>query len=238
VSNTPKILVLDIETKPATVLVFRLRDITVGLDQVLDPGGISCVGAKWLGEKETFFYSEWEHGHEAMLRALHTMLTECDAVISFNGNKFDLPKLRGEFALYKFDPLPQITSIDVWRAVTTLGLLSTKLAFVGPFFGIGKKIEHEGFGLWRKVHEGDTDAQKRMQKYCIQDVVLLEDVYIRLRPYILNHPNVGTGGDGCEACGSHRIQKRGFRFTKKFRIQRLQCTDCGSWHDGKKEMNK
>jgi hypothetical protein len=41
-----------------------------------------------------------------------------------------------------------------------------RLAFIGPFLGIGAKLEHEGFALWKKVMDGDENAQRRMSRYC------------------------------------------------------------------------
>jgi hypothetical protein len=69
-----------------------------------------------------------------------------------------------------------------------------------------------------------------MAKYCRRDVELLGPLYLRLRPRIKNHPVLAD--DGCTSCGSQSLQSRGFRRTKVARIERLQCTDCGTWLDG------
>ena len=84
--------------------------------------------------------------------------------------------------------------------------------------------------------EGDEPAQKRMARYCKQDVKLLEKLYLKIRPFIRNHPHMGeVKGHECGACGSRHLQSRGYRRTKTMRIQRLQCQKCGSWSDGKRE---
>lgn len=101
-----RILFLDIETKPAIAYVWRLYDENVGLEQLIEAGGVICFGAQWLGEKETIFFSEWEHGRDAMIQAAHALLTEADAVVTYNGDKFDLPKLLGEFVLLGLAPPP------------------------------------------------------------------------------------------------------------------------------------
>jgi hypothetical protein len=92
--------------------------------------------------------------------------------------------------------------------------------FVGPYLKIGKKVEHEGFGLWLKVMAGDEHAQARMKRYCIGDVVLTDRLYKRLRPIIFNHPNIGHTGSACATCGSLKTQKRGPRYTRTMKIQR------------------
>lgn len=231
-----KILILDIETKPAQAYIWRAYgEQNIGVEQIIDPGSIICVGAKWMGSKETFLFSDWEHGHVPMLAAIHSMMEEADAVITYNGDKFDLPKLQGEFLFYGFKPTGPLTSIDVVKVVRKFGYFVNRLAFIGPFLGVGAKIKHEGFDLWIKVMAGDERAQRRMAKYCKQDVKLLEKLYLKVRPFIKNHPHMGLKKHECGACGSNHVQSRGYRRTKSFKIQKLQCQDCGSWQDGKRE---
>lgn len=231
--SEPKILVLDIETKPTKAYVWRTFKENVGVEQIIEPGGMICFAAKWVGEKPIAFYSDWTHSHGEMVHAIHGLISSADAVISYNGDSFDLPKLYGEFLLEGLPPPPPVTSIDVIKTVRKMGFVSSRLAFIGPLLKVGAKVKHEGFELWSKVMDGDEKAQAKMEVYNIQDVVLLEKLYQKIKPYIKNHPNLGDQGAGsCGSCGSKSVQKRGFRRTKYFRIQRLQCNDCGSWSDG------
>lgn len=231
-----KILLLDIETKPASAYVWRAYgEQNIGVEQIIDPGSVICVGAKWLGDKETQLFSDWDHGHTDMLIHIHEMMSYADAIITYNGDKFDLPKLQGEFMLNGLGPTPPCTSVDCIKAARKFGFFMNKLAFIGPLLGLGDKIKHEGFPLWVKVMEGDSAAQKRMAKYCIQDVRLLEKLYLRIRPFIRNHPHMGrTGSNQCPACGGIHVQSRGTRRTRAYKIQRLHCQDCGHWGDGKR----
>lgn len=231
--SNSKILVIDIETKPALAYVWKLFDETISLDQLISPSAPICFSAKFVGEKEIYFYSDWEDGHEKMVAKAHELISQADAVVTYNGDRFDLPKLRGEFVLQGLPPPPPVTSIDVFKAVKKLGFQSNRLAFIGPFLKVGAKVKNEGFSLWAKVLDGDAAAQKRMKNYCIGDTKLTERVYELLRPYIVNHPHLGdVSGQACGACGSHHLQKRGPRRTKAFLIQRLQCQTCGAWQDG------
>ena len=236
---TERVLLIDIETKPATVYVWKLFDVNIGIDQVVAPSGTICFGAKWLGEKETMFFSEWEHGHAEMIKAAHTLFNEADAIVTYNGDRFDIPKLMGEFLLLGLTPPAPPTSIDVFKAIKKLGFFSKRLAFIGPALKVGAKVKHEGFRLWTDTMAGCEKARKKMEKYCVQDVVLLEKVYKKIRPYIRNHPHTsGSAPNSCGGCGSDRLQSRGYRRTKTFRIQRLQCQNCGAWQDGKREKAK
>lgn len=228
-----RILTVDIETKPAQAYVWGLFDQNVSLSQLIAPSAPICVAAKFLGEKEVYFFSDWGDGHDDMIRGIHALIMEADAVVTYNGDRFDLPKLRGEFLLLGLPPIPQVTSIDLYKVVRKLGFQSGKLEYIGPLLDIGGKIKHEGFSLWTKVMAGNGPAQARMEKYCKGDVRLTERGYLKLRPYITNHPYLSDiASHNCGACGSGFLQKRGFRRTKAFLIQRMQCQDCGSWSDG------
>lgn len=238
--SNPKILVLDIETKPATAYVWRMWKENIGVEQIIDPGGTICFCGKWLGKRGHEFYSDWDDGHEEMIKQAHRMISEADAVVTYNGDKFDLPKLQGEFLRYDLDPPPPPTSIDVIKTIRKMGFATARLAYVGPLLRVGDKIKNEGFPLWKAVMEGDARAQKRMEKYCVQDVKLLAELYECVKPYIKNHPHLGSkdGATTCGACGSDHLQSRGTRRTKSFMIQRMQCQSCGSWQDGKREKIK
>jgi hypothetical protein len=229
-----KILLLDIEWRPTTALVWQAWKVNVGPEQIVEHGGLLCVGAKWLGDKKVHLFSEWEHGHDGMLLLIHEMMSVADAVITYNGDKYDLPKLHGEFVVYGLPPAPPCTSIDCLKAVKKFGYFMNRLAFIGPFLDLGAKLEHEGFALWKKVMAGDKGAQARMAKYCQQDVRLLEKLYLRIRPHIRNHPHMGkTGHAQCPACGGTHVQSRGTTRTRVFKKQRLHCQDCGHWYLGK-----
>ena len=216
---------------------WRMFKENIGVDQVIEPGGTICFGARWVGEKEVIFHSDWKDGHDGMIRAAHALLSEADAVVTFNGDRFDIPKLTGEFLLAGLPPPPSITSIDLIKTIKyRFGFDSNRLAFVGPLLDVGKKMKHEGFDLWVKVMNGDVKAQAKMEKYCNQDVKVTEALYKRIRSYITTHPALrAIGSTACTKCGNKTTQRRGYRYTACYRIQRLQCTNCHGWSSGKKE---
>lgn len=230
-----RILLLDIEFRPVLAYVWRAWDENISPQQIVEDGGILCVGAKWLGDKGCELYSEWEHGHLGMLEIIHDMMSHADALISYNGDRYDLVKLDGEFVKYGLPPRPPCTSIDCLKAVKRFGYFRSSLGYVAPFLNLGGKLEHEGFNLWKKVMQGDENAQGRMAKYCKQDVLLLEKLYLKIRAHIKTHPHMGrTGQEQCPSCGSSHAQSRGTRRTRSFKIQRLHCNSCGHWFDGRR----
>jgi DNA polymerase elongation subunit (family B) len=225
-----KILVLDIETRPTKAWVWKGFKENIGPDQIIEPGRMICFGAKWHGQPGVEFYSEWEHGRRYMLEQAARLLEEADLVVGFNHESFDVAHIRAELLQENIDQPGPLTSVDLLKTIKArLRLFSNRLMFVGPYLGIGKKVEHEGFPLWLKVMAGDERAQNRMKKYCVQDVILTDRLYKRLRPIIFNHPNIGHTGHACATCGSTNTQKRGFYYTRTFKIQKNKCNSCKSW---------
>ncbi len=229
--NQPKILVCDIEWAPALVYTFDMWNSNASPDKVIDHGGMLCFCAHWLGSKEYQFYSMWDDGRDGMAKAALDLLTEADAVVTYNGIKYDIPKITGEIVLAGLNPPPKVAQIDLLKTVKKFGFNMNRLAYIGPLLGLGGKVKHEGFNLWKDVLAGDEKAQKRMKKYCIQDVKLTVKLYNKILPFIQDHPTL-RNGEGCPACGSTKTQKRGSRVTRFFSIQRHQCQDCGHWFEG------
>lgn len=235
----PKILAIDCETSPMLAYTWGAYDQNISPAQVVRFGSVTCFGATWVGTSERLFFSDWQHGHRTMLRELHKLLSSADAVVHYNGDKFDLRKFNGQFLLHRLSPIPPLTSIDCLKTIRKMGFEINKLEAIGPMLELGQKVKHHGFKLWREVMDGDPKAQKTMERYCRQDVRLLIQLYQRLKPYMAQHPHLGDIGRGeCGACGGKHLQARGYRRTKAFKIARLQCQTCGSWQDGTKTRTK
>jgi DNA polymerase elongation subunit (family B) len=233
----PKLLVLDIETRPAKSYHWRMFKENISTDQNIDSGGILCVGMKWVGLKEVYMYSEWEHGMETMLNAVKLAINEADAIITKNGKRFDIPWLNVEFIKNGIMPPAPTTHIDLDDTLKkNFKFLSRKLDFVGKELKVGRKVKHEGFELWLKVMDGNEAARKRMLRYCGGDVRLTERVFKKIRPFITNFPHLGFASPReCPHCGSEHVHVSKYRRTKTMRIQQLHCQSCGQYYDGQRK---
>lgn len=229
-----RILALDIETRPALAYVWGIWDQNISLSHIVETGGVICFASKWVGEKKVDFYSD-QQGHEAMIQQAWNLLDEADAVLHFNGSKFDIPHLQREFMEAHMTPPSPFKQIDLLKTVRTKGrFLSNRLAHIAPQLGLRGKIEHGGFGMWLKCMAGDEKAWRQMQKYNIRDVVELEKLYLELRPWIPTHPTHtdsfnDEGTEACRVCSSTNLERRGLAHTATFSYQRVKCRDCGSW---------
>ena len=234
-----KILLLDIESSPNTAHVWGLWQQNVGLKQLMESSYVLCWAAKWLGEKEIMFDSVNQSRPKAMLRRIHDLISAADAVIHYNGTKFDMPTLNKEFLLFNMNPPAPYKQIDLLKTMRSqFRFPSNKLDYVAQRLGLGAKTEHEGHELWVKCMNGDKDAWKTMEKYNKQDVVLLEQVYNRVLPWIKHHPNRNNWSDDvvCPSCGGTHLQRRGTSVTATATYQRYQCRSCGTWSQGTKSL--
>jgi predicted RNA-binding Zn-ribbon protein involved in translation (DUF1610 family) len=232
-----RILCYDVETVPTQAYVWSAWKQNVAASQVQAQGRVVCWAAKWLGAKarDVYFGAEWadEDGEDFMVR-LHGLMEEADAVITYNGNKFDEPVVRTEFAKRGLTPPPPHKSIDMYQVVRKqFRLLHNRMDSVAEFLGVEGKTETGGFQLWVDVMNGDPKGQALMEKYNRKDIKVLEDIYEKLLPWIPNHPALNHYGDAeahsCPNCGSTKLHRRGTHKTKVSTFQRFQCTNCGSW---------
>ena len=226
-----KLLTLDIETAPAQVVVWDLKADWVNPGNILKPRRMICLAAKWLGEPEMIFLSEWDDGHEGMVRKIYELINEADGIITYNGQGFDMPMLHTEFILAGFPPPAPYANIDLMRACKRrFRFMSNSLDFITGQLHIGRKGDSGGMKTWLAMERGDEAARERCRIYNEMDVELTELLYLKLRPWIPNHPSraIVDADDGCPVC-SGLLRPRGFSFTKTGKYRRFCCDDCGAW---------
>jgi DNA polymerase elongation subunit (family B) len=230
-----RLLTLDIETKPIRAFVWSLHgEQHIALNQIEDVGGVICFAAKWHGQSKVMFYSDHHDGHAAMVQAAHDLMSQADAIITYNGKSFDMKHLRREMVLAGLEPPTPHKDVDLYTTVRSqFKFASNKLDHVSDQLGIGSKIKHAGFSLWTACMDDDPKAWADMRRYCMGDVVLTEKLHDRLLPWIKNYPNRSLyeeGLSGCQACGDKtQLIKRGFKYTAVSKFQQFQCKGCGAY---------
>lgn len=234
-----KKLFLDIETAPNLVYVWGLWNQNVGINQIVEPGYTLCWAAQWEGDR-TIHFRSIVGGEREMLEDIHELLEEADAVVHYNGRRFDMPMLNKEFIRHELAPPAPYHQIDLLEtARRRFRFESNKLDYVANFLGCGAKLQHKGMELWRDCMNGDEKAWRMMEKYNRQDVRLLPLVYNKLLPWISDHPNAALYNDTiydenseprpcCTNCGSHNIVKKGIEKLKTLSYQRYKCNDCNT----------
>jgi uncharacterized protein YprB with RNaseH-like and TPR domain len=200
-----KILMLDIETTPMQVYTWGLWDQNIGINQIIKSTEMMCFGAKWQGSKKVTFKSVHHDGKQAMLEALHAMMEEADALVGWNSAAFDHKHIKREFLENGMTPPSVVKDLDLMSIVkANFKFPSNKLDYVAQQLGVGAKVKHSGFDLWIDCMAGDDKAWREMKKYQIQDVVLLEELYKVLLPWLPGSGSV-TSRERREIAGSEGV---------------------------------
>lgn len=231
-----KALILDIETRPSLGYVWQLWEQNVSLSQLVEVGEVICFAAKWLDGKKVTFKSVYHNSKEDMIQTAWNLMDEADAIIHYNGRAFDIKHLNREFLLAGMTPPSAHKDIDLLTvAKSRFKFVSNKLDHVAEQLGLGNKVDHSGFGLWVGCMNNDKASWTTMKEYNIHDVILTEQVYYKLLPWIKNHPNVAlydtkdSTEPTCKNCGSANLQRRGYYYTAVSAFPQVVCKDCGAW---------
>jgi DNA polymerase elongation subunit (family B) len=235
--SRPRILTIDIETRPAQVYVWDIFRPFIGVDQIIDPGGVMCFAAKWHGQKKPIFFSDWDDGHDVMVKAAFEFFNEADVVVTYNGDDFDIRHLNTEFALAGKGEYEEFKSVDLYKIVKRRERhLSHKMLYIARRKNLGaQKLDAGGFQTWVDLSSPDEKVRKRaqraMRRYNIGDIFTTEEMFDDQRshiklPHIALYSEELDGGLTCPE-GHSDFEKRGFRRTNTRRYQRYQCRDCG-----------
>jgi len=226
---------------PNKVYSWGLFKQNIAINQIVEAGYTACYAAKWVGKKGLMFDSIHLTSLEDMVQSIYDLMEEADAIVTYNGNKFDLPTLNREFVSQGLTPPAPSKSIDLYSVVRSkFRFTSNKLDFVCQQLNLGGKVQHTGMQLWKDCMDGCNKAWKLMEKYNKQDVVILEKLYNKLLPWQDTHPHRGLYIDNdapvCRCCGSTKLQRRGYAMTPLGKYRRYSCKACGKWGRGKKML--
>lgn len=235
--KSPRIILFDIETSLIVATTFSLRPDSIPHDGIIQDWSILCGAWKELGSQEVHAVQVKKVGDDKqVVKQLRDVLVNADIIVAHNGAKFDIKKLNARLIYHKLPPLPVIPMVDTLKEVRKIAAFtSNRLDYLGKHL-LGEGKLHTDSGLWMKVLQGDKQAIVDMVEYNKVDVLLLEKVYLYLRPYMKNHPHVGVilgdkKDESCSNCGGTQFKKRGKRLTATGVLkQEHQCKTCGHYH--------
>ena len=236
----PKILCYDIETSPILGYVWQLWDQNVALNQIKDDWSVLSWGAKWYdpSNPKVMYMDQRDakdiNDDKKILKGIWDLLNEADIVVTQNGKKFDEKKLNARFIINGMKPPSSSKHIDTLvLAKRHFGFTSNKLEYMADKVNKKyKKLKHEtfsGFELWKACLAGNLKAWKEMEKYNKHDVLSLEELYTRLRPWDNTNYNLYYSDDNHHcSCGSTELVKNGFNYMSTGKYQRYECKKCGN----------
>lgn len=247
VNHTAKILVFDIETSLLEGYFFSVWQQNIPVEFIKKDWFILGWSAKWLFDSK--FYSAIVTPNEAkkgddkrVVKSLWKMLDEADIIIAHNGDKFDHKKANARFMYHGLNKPSHYITIDTLKHLKKQASFTfNRLDYVNKTFGITRKKDISGKELWVNCANGDAKSLKEMEAYNVHDVVALEELYLRIRNWIVPHPNVGLHVDdnicACPTCGSEHLTETGKHYsTQVNQYTELRCDDCGSLSRSRKSV--
>lgn len=232
----PKILIFDIETSPLRAYIWSRWKQNIYLDQTISEWFMLSWSAKWLFSPDVM--SDRLTGEEALaendsriVASIWKLIDEADIVVAHNGLAFDEKKINARFLLNGLPPTSPYQSIDTKViASKQFGFSSNKLDALAGYFGFEVKLDTD-FKLWDRCMRGEDEALKYMEIYNRHDVELLEEVYLKLRPWIKAHPNVALYLESkepvCSNCGNIHLTFAGNYYTQTGKYDTYRC-ECGA----------
>lgn len=225
----PKILFIDIETKPILAHVWRLFDQNVGLNQIQEDWSILSYCCKWKGSDEVIYEdlqgSDDFEDDSKLLGNLWKLLNEADVVVGQNSKRFDTKKIAARLVLNGY-PKPstyrQIDTLNIAKA--QFGFTSNRLAYLtDKLCTTHKKLEHGKFAghhLWAECMKNNPEAWAEMKLYNVNDVLSLEELYDLLSSWDNTLPNFDVYVD--EILDMDVWEKDGFHYSNVGKYQRYR----------------
>jgi hypothetical protein len=239
IQTSAKVLILDIETAPISAYVWGIWNQNVGTHQIKSDWFCLTWAAKWLFEDKVYSAKlrpdeVQNQDDKRIIEGIWKLLNEADIVIAHNAIKFDIPKLNSRFILNGLHPPLPYQIIDTLVHIRRqFGFTSNKLDYVNKLLNLERKKE-TSFELWDNCMKGNRKALKEMEDYNVQDVRILEETYLQIRPWIKPHPNMGLfildeTEHRCPSCGSNDLQSQGKCYNTSANIYELmRCSNCNS----------
>lgn len=214
--EAPRILIFDIENSYIEIASWGINKQYINKTQILHDWFMLSYSAKILYDSEIISgaltpIEAKNKDDKRIVGELRDLLNSCDIAITYNGNFYDIPKINTRMIVNGFFPPSFYKSIDVYQTISKNFSFSSKgMDFVNYRLELERKKENEGMSLWIDCVNGKEEALKKMEEYNRQDVVALQETYIKIRPWIKGHPNIGLWHNSedpiCGFCGSINLE--------------------------------
>ena len=233
----PKILLLDIETVMMEVFVWFLGKQRIPYQNVIKEWNMLSWAGKWLFSPEIIFDVQTskeaiDRDDKRIVSSLYQVINDADIIVGHNLNRFDIRKVNTRLLYHGFSPTKSFQTIDTLTVMKRhFSMSSYRLDDICKFLGLPIKI-HTGYDLWKQCLEGKQKSLDNMSTYNQNDVLILEELYLRVRGWIKSHPNcalyVESDTSLCGNCASDNLMGDGRYYTPAGRFVAYRCDDCGA----------
>lgn len=242
----PKILLPDVEVSLKLGYFYDQWKTNIPAHRIKQDSFLISAAWKWYGQKTVHAVSvlsdkeQFKKDHtndRVVVKALYDAFEEADAVVYYNGVRFDQKEFNVALARHGIGPAKNVIQIDPYQIArqyfrfsggNSLDNLCKQLKL-----GVCKdKIADE---TWIAAAEGNRRAIQEVVRYNKNDIVPMELAWDKLKAFApaklnMNHFVKDSNGlpvDVCPSCGSPEFVRDGMHYTKVTAKQRYLCKGCG-----------
>jgi uncharacterized protein YprB with RNaseH-like and TPR domain len=140
-----------------------------------------------IDKTSTYKARPWDDGELVKQIAKYIADNKIDILVTYNGSMFDAPFLNSRAMLTDVNIRENFIfkHIDLyWVARKKLRLHDAKLDTVARFLKCKVSKTHIDPELWNRAMTGDKKSLDYIVDHCVKDVIVLEEVYEHLKPFI------------------------------------------------------
>lgn len=226
-----KVLIYDIETSRVQADVWWSGKQYVSGSQITTDPKIITIAYKWLGS-DNVEYLKWDkkQSDEKLVRKFLVEYNKADMVIGFNNDNFDNRWINARALKYDLEVNTFVKSFDIMKQAKRLFRLpGYSMNYIAKYVGVETKLQHSGLAMWEAIQYGTKKEAKKAMKlmidYNVQDIIVTEQVYLRLRKYMKNPIHLGVlkgkAKTSCPVCGGTDVKLHKTTVTPGGTIQRI-----------------
>lgn len=249
-NKKPRIISFDLEVSPA-LGYFYPPTWETGILKAVNRQKLMSFAWQVVGEKkitamnlsDTKSYKKDPQDDKLLSKELHKVLCDADILLGQNSDQFDVKMANYFFIMNGIEPVPPTKYIDTKKiAKRYFRFMNNTLDNLGEELGYGGKTKTTYRDLWVPAFlEGDKKSWKLMDKYCKNDVDQTTKIYLKMRPFMHQHPSlsrISGDYDSCPRCSSFSYRIKAYRTTNTSRYHQYQCNDCLGFFSDRKAITE
>lgn len=246
----PRIVSFDLEVSPA-LGYFYPPTWETGILKTVHRQKLMSFAWQVVGEKKITAmnlsqmpnYKKNPQDDKLLVMELHKVMSNADILLGQNSDQFDVRMARYFFLLNGLEPLAPTKYLDTKKiAKRYFKFLNNTLDNLGEEMGYGGKTQITYKDLWVAAFlEGDQKSWKLMDKYCKNDVDQTTKIYLKMRPFMNQHPSLSriSGEESsCPRCGGYDFRIKAYRTTNTSRYHQYQCNECLGFFSDRKAITE
>lgn len=237
--KTPNILFIDLESAAMLVWLFGMRNQNPGINQIHQHGHMLSFAAKLWKKNKIYYFDQSKknklNDDAGLVRRLERLFKKADFIVAHYGDGYDIKVTNAQAIVNNLKRPTKCQTIDTYKvAKANFHFPSYKLEYLAQRLCKKhkkyKSRKYVGMELWNACMARDPKAWAEMKFYNIKDILVLEELFERLIPYIKN-ANFNMYHDSnlmtCN-CGCQEFSRGGTYSTGSGKFQKYFCKDCNA----------